>query len=402
MPLNSEDRESTIHSINLDSNDFISDRSSLLLDMIAAHAAEGDELCRLSPAIMTLMRDEALFRMLQPRRFGGKEVDVQTFFDRQIEIAAVDMSAGWLFGVMGVLAFHLALYPDEAQSDVWESNPNALMACSYMQTGKAVAVRGGYELTGAWRFASGADYADWFMLGARVVREGGDDPVIFLVPRADVTIRRTWRPAGLRGTGSQDLVIERCFVPSHRIHGIRERFLGLSPGLDHNRGPLYRIPLPQLLLRVVSVPAIGALRGGLLALIEHNAVRTDIAGQRVAANSAVQLTVGEVATDIEEMVTVLHNGLRQLTAAARAGHDLALQTRMILRLQASRTADRCCRLMHQIFIAAGASGLTSDAPFGRILADIQASRQHIANQFQPFGQNLGASLLGLEVEDSLL
>jgi 3-hydroxy-9,10-secoandrosta-1,3,5(10)-triene-9,17-dione monooxygenase len=402
MPLTVRHDEFKTHNIGLDSKGFISTKVPDLLDIVSAHATENETLCRLCPSVLNEMRDGALFRALQPRRFGGKEADVKAFFDQQIEIAASDMSSGWLFGVMGVLAFHLALFPDEAQSDVWESNSDALMACSYMQTGKAVAVSGGYELTGAWRFASGADYADWFMLGARIERDGAHEPVIFLVPGVDVTIRRTWQPAGLRGTGSQDLAIERCFVPSHRMHGIRERFLGKSPGLDYNRGALYRIPLPQLLLRVVSVPAIGALRGGLSALIDHNKIRVDIGGQRVAANSAVQLTVGEVAADIEEMIAVLHNALRQLSDAAAEGRDLPLQTRMIFRLQASRMADRCCRLMHQVFIAAGASGLTSDAPFGRILADIQASRQHIANQFQQFGQTLGASLLGIEIEDSLL
>ena len=371
-------------------------------EIVAAHAIEGDALFRLSPAILDAMRSKGLFRTLQPRRFGGSEAGIAEFFDSQIEIAAADMSAGWLFGVMGVLAFHLALFPAEAQSDVWDANPDALMACSYMQTGKAIASGRGYELSGRWRFASGADYADWFMLGARVERDGVTEPVIFLVPRGDVTILQTWRAAGLRGTGSQDLSIERCFIPAHRVHGIKERFLGLSPGLEVNRAPLYRIPLPQLLLRVVSVPAIGALRSGLTALIDHNSIRTDIAGQRVAANLEVQFTVGEVAADIDEMLAVLHHSVGQLTEAALEGSDPPLQTRMILRLHASRTADRCCRLMHRIFVAAGASGLTSDAPFGRLLADIQASRQHAANQFQPFGQLLGASLLGMETEDSLL
>ncbi len=371
-------------------------------DIVDAYAREGDALCRLSPAILEAMRRDGLFRSLQPRRFGGQEADLAAFFEDQMDIAAVDMSTGWLFGVMGVLAFHLALFPAEAQTDVWAADSDALLACSYMQTGKANIVAGGYELAGRWRFASGADYADWFLLGARIAHERGDEAVVFLVPRADVAIHRTWQTAGLRGTGSQDLSIERCFVPAHRVHGIRERFLGQSPGLAVNSAPLYRVPLPQLLVRVISTPAIGALRGGLAALIDHNAVRQDIAGQRVAANPAVQLTIGEVAADIDEMTTVLRAGVDQLSHAAAAGVDLSLQDRMILRLQASRTADRCCRLMHRIFVAAGAGGLSSEAPFGRILADIQASRQHAANQFEPFAQTLGASLLGLEPEDSLL
>ncbi len=401
MPMTCRDRESGT-SKGPASPEFVSSALSPFCEIVAAHATEGDTLCRISPVILDTMRNEGVFRAMQPRRFGGSEAGIAEFFERQIEIAAADMSTGWLAGVMGVLAFHLALFPAEAQADVWDANPDALLACSYMQTGKATSTGGGYELSGRWRFASGADYADWFLLGARVDRAGAVEPVIFLVPREDVEILQTWRATGLRGTGSQDLSIERCFIPAHRLHSIKERFHGTSPGLKVNRAPLYRIPLPQLLVRVVSVPAIGALRSGLAALIDHNVIRMDISGQRVAGNPEVQLTVGEVATDVEEMLAVLHHGLRQLSGAASQGQDLPLQTRMLLRLQASRTAERCCRLMHRIFVAAGASGLTSDAPFGRLLADIQASRQHAANQYQPFGQSLGASLLGMETEDSLL
>src|SRR3546814_1605406 len=103
----------------------------------------------------------------------------------------------------------------------------------------------------------------------------------------------------------------------------------MSPGLEVNRAPLYRIPLPQLLFRVVSVPAIGALRSGLAALIDHNSLRTDITGQRVAGNPEVRLTVGEVATDIEEMLGILRDGIRQLSAAARSEeHTSELQSLM--------------------------------------------------------------------------
>src|SRR3546814_20746193 len=58
------------------------------------------------------------------------------------------------------------------------------------------------------------------------------------------------------------------------------------------------------------------LRSGLAVLIDHNSLRTDITGQRVAGNPEVRLTVGEVATDIEEMLGILRDGIRQLSAAA--------------------------------------------------------------------------------------
>src|SRR3546814_7821644 len=81
--------------------------------------------------------------------------------------------------VTGVQTCALPIFfPAKAQTDVWDANPGALMACSDMQTGKAILTSDGYELSGRWRFASGADYADWFLLGARLERAGEIEPVI--------------------------------------------------------------------------------------------------------------------------------------------------------------------------------------------------------------------------------
>jgi 3-hydroxy-9,10-secoandrosta-1,3,5(10)-triene-9,17-dione monooxygenase len=303
---------------------------------------------------------------------------------------------------MGVLAFHLALFSPEAQTDVWGDDPDVLMASSYMQTGRATASAGGVTLSGQWRFASGADHAEWFLLGGKIECPDGDEAAVFLVPRSDLTIDTIWQPPGLRATGSQDLHVAARFVPAHRIHPIRERFRGDSPGLKVNAAPVYRVPLPQLLVRVISVPAIGALRAGLASLVDHNACRRNITGQAVANNPSVQLIIGQVAADLDEMEVILAKALQRLMDAAHDGRELPIRDRMLLRLQATRIADRCCGLMHKVFIAAGASGLSASSPFGGILADIQAARQHAANQFEPFALALGANLLGLEQEDTLL
>src|SRR3546814_16697937 len=80
-------------------SEVLSSANSPFYVRVAAHAAEGDALCRISPVILEAMQSEGLFRTLQPRRFGGGEADIAAFFDKQIEISATDMSTGWLAGV---------------------------------------------------------------------------------------------------------------------------------------------------------------------------------------------------------------------------------------------------------------------------------------------------------------
>ena len=52
------------------------------------------------------------------------------------------------------------------------------------------------------------------------------------------------------------------------------------------------------------------------------------------------------------------------------------------KFQSAAVAERCSLLAARIFKAAGAAALFDDRPFGRLLADINAARQHIANQYE--------------------
>src|SRR3546814_14198075 len=92
------------------------------------------------------------------------------------------------------------------------------------------------------------------------------------------------------------------------------------------------------------------------------------------------------------MLGILRDGIRPLSAAASEGRNLPLQTRMLLRLQASRTAERCCRHMNRIFVAAAQSGRTSDARYCRLLAVTPTTRQHASNPFQTLGMSIGRRL----------
>ena len=65
------------------------------------------------------MQAAGLFRVLQPKRWGGYELDLQTFYDILMTLAEADMSTAWIYGVLGVAPWVVALLDDRAAREVW-------------------------------------------------------------------------------------------------------------------------------------------------------------------------------------------------------------------------------------------------------------------------------------------
>src|SRR5262245_26727990 len=131
------------------------------------------------------MLDAGLFTLMQPKRFGGTERGLVPFLDCVTSLGAGCGSAGWVFSVISIHAFHLGLFGLEAQEDVWHDDHNALLGSSYMPGGKTRAAPGGYRISGHWKFSSGSDNAEWFILGGLVDDGEGKPPAgyHFLLPK---------------------------------------------------------------------------------------------------------------------------------------------------------------------------------------------------------------------------
>jgi 3-hydroxy-9,10-secoandrosta-1,3,5(10)-triene-9,17-dione monooxygenase len=134
-------------------------------------------------------KDAGFFRMMQPKRWGGYECNPIEFFDAAIEVASACPSSAWVLGVVAVHNWQLALFPEQAQKDVWESQNgvDTLTASSYMPVGKVTRADGGYRLSGKWGFSSGSDHCQWTFLGGYAPKEEGkpQDMFTLLVPRSD-------------------------------------------------------------------------------------------------------------------------------------------------------------------------------------------------------------------------
>ena len=143
-------------------------RARALQPVLKERAAAADEARRLPAETIRDFQDAGFFKILQPERWGGYEMDPQVFFDVQMALAEACMSSGWVYGILAVHNFQLGLFDLKAQEEVWSTDPATLIASTYQPVGKVTRVDGGFRLSGRWSFSSGCDHGEWMFLGSIV------------------------------------------------------------------------------------------------------------------------------------------------------------------------------------------------------------------------------------------
>ena len=200
---------------------------------IESRAMATEKACRVPAENIAALRAIGYFDIVKPARFGGYEHDFDVLVDLNIELAKSCASTAWVAGLLAAHQWLIAGFPEAAQRDVWDDNPDAVACGSYAPAAKAVRADGGWRLSGRWSFASGCDNAQWSLCAALLPSETDETklaPAFLLVKAADYIIDDTWNVVGLAGTGSKTLVLNDVFVPAHRVLIFAETTSGQTPG----------------------------------------------------------------------------------------------------------------------------------------------------------------------------
>ncbi|MBO0737557.1 MAG: flavin-dependent monooxygenase, partial [Alphaproteobacteria bacterium] len=306
-------------------------RLRALLPVLRERAADAERLRRLPDETLADFQQAGLFRALQPKRYGGYELDPDVFYTAVIETAAVCGSSAWILGVIGVHNWHLAIFPPRAQEDVWGEDTGIQLSTSLAPTGTVERVKGGYRLSGRWSFSSGCDFCHWAVLGGIVAPvESGQPPEarVFLVPRRDYVIDDNWHVMGLCATGSKDLLVYDAFVPEYRTHSYLDAFHLRHPGNAVNDAPLYRLPFGLVFANGITAPAIGSALGALEAFREQSAGRVSVRDQsRVVEDPFMQHRMAEAAAEIGAARDRLLANFVEMMRLARAGEEISFSAR---------------------------------------------------------------------------
>ena len=271
-------------------------RAHTLVPKLRELAPASESARQLTPEVLALLHESGMLRILQPKRWGGMELDFVSVFDIPEVVGRGDSSVAWNVGNLSIHHWMLALFDPKAQEEVWGENPDAIIASgiAYPQ-GRGRKVDGGIVLSGYWNFSSGVDPSTWNQL-ACIVRDGDKviDHRMCMVPRKDFTIIDDWDTLGMRGTGSKSVKVDEVFIPDYRSLSMYTARGGSDyPGAAVNPNPLYRIPLGGLGSSCLAGSVIGNAQAALdLTIASVKERSTNYTGVRMRDFQTVQLRVG--------------------------------------------------------------------------------------------------------------
>ncbi len=382
-------------------------RAMALIPRLRDRASRTEELRRLPPETEQDLHESGLFRIVQPKRVGGSELDYVALVDCADAIGKADASAAWNFANLASHHWMLAMFDKRAQDVVWGKDVNTLIASSFIfPAGRARKVDGGYVLRGSWPFSSGVDSSDWNMLASVVYSDDEADGVeyrIFLVSRGDYKIKDTWNAAGLRGTGSNDVEVNDAFVAQPMTVAVHELAGGPTPGSAVNPNALYALPVFSLFPYVLSGVALGNAQACLDDYIEVARHRASTYNRtKLGDLQSTQIKIAEASAKIDAARLVMRSTCIEAMADARRGFipDIAMKTR--LRRDGAYVVNLCTEAVSLLFAASGARGLFTTAALQRQFRDAHAINSHLAFNFDAAGTNYGRVALGLPSENLIL
>src|SRR6266852_6102127 len=131
-------------------------RARECMPLLRERAQKSEDARVLLPENEELLHEAGLFRYHQPKRFGGMELPFVAVVDIVSELARGCPSTAWNVGNLAAHHWILGYYDPETQHEVWDANPDALIASSIaLAAGRGRRADGGFIVNGRWPFSSG-------------------------------------------------------------------------------------------------------------------------------------------------------------------------------------------------------------------------------------------------------
>ncbi|HVA15695.1 MAG TPA: acyl-CoA dehydrogenase family protein [Stellaceae bacterium] len=369
------------------------ERARTIVPIAQRNVRVTEELRRMPEENFRAIMESGLIPLMRPRMFGGYEGDWMTQIDCVSEVARACGSTGWCMTFLLQHQYFLSLFPAEAQRFVYERQPDPTILTSFNQTGQVKEVTGGYEIGGRWHFASAGDYCQWAIVGGVTRNEDGSvaKRLNFLLRADQFRIDRVWDAIGLKGSGSNDVIVEPTFVAANFIYDHDDALIGRAPGHTVHEGVLYRSPLILNSGFAVMTPMHGIARGAYEAFVDLTAGRgARPMGAKPSDRADVQTAIGESKLEIdlaylitEKLTATIFEGKKVTRVdAVRQRRDM-----MMVRKLLQGGVDR-------LFDISGAHGLLGNHAIQRHWRDLHAIGHH-AQWAAPALQIAGRDALGL-------
>lgn len=324
---------------------------------------------RLPQSVIDAMIADGIFKLLVPKQFNGKNASLPEAVLTFEALSKLDGNVGWIAGIGAGGAIFSGHLPPKTATQIF-SPKNALIAGSGFPSGKAIPVKGGYEVTGRWKYCSGAPHASFFTAMCMVPKKEGDEMLAVAMAPDQIKIEETWNAVGLKATASDDVVAEKVFVPTNHTFVIDES----NPKTDV---PIMRYPFVQLAEASFASVVLGIALHFVDAIEEITNSKKD--HWKANQPQAIPIANQKVADAKKKM----NQGRDRFYEAVEqswmpyANHEKASDVQLKEVAAASRQIASVSRQVSvELLPLAGMKGIMQDEPINRIWRDLYTAAQH--------------------------
>ena len=371
---------------------------------LVARRDETERLRHLPDESMKELVASGLMRVNQSARWGGPELGTETAVEVIAEVAKGDTSAGWVCGLIASHFWLICLFSPEVQEEIWGSDPATMMSSSFAPSDSVCErVEGGYRIRGRWPWSSGSNHCTWAMVGIMIPPGGPDEMPHMrwgLLPRPDYRVDDDWRTVGMRGTGSNTLIVDDAFVPEYRCIDPWQVSAGNTPGTAINPSPLYKLPFGPALAYYLAAPALGSAERTLADWIAYmQGKRQVFTGAEVGKQMPTLIRAGHLSAKLEAARLLMTTTPRAIDAAIEQG-PLDIELRVRSGRNATYAVRLCVDVVEECMQFGGGTALFENHPVQRGWRDTHGVAAHIGfNPDTAYG-TYGHVLMGLPVPPS--
>lgn len=373
------------------------------LGEIASRAAACEAARSVPVENIDIIREAGFVRAFAPTEIGGDERDLWDYCDGVRAVTKACPSTGWVTGVLNVHQVAVGLFDESVRKEIWSTGPDTIICSSGTPVMKGRYVDGGIVLDGRGRWSSGCQHSEWALVGLKLPNPA--DPQfpertwvdhMFMAHKSEYRIEETWYANAVSGSGSNDLVFENLFVPTHRLESLVAMTFGYSRGAGSVDNWHSRVPFATFFSVFFPAVALGCADGMLEEYTKRqNTRRNAYTGAFGVLNPAAHGRLAESVHEIESLTVYYRHLLERIQAFGQSRERLTEATFHTMLQRMPFVTERAVRVVERLFEAAGSSAVMESNPMQRYWRDAHAARLHTGSDYDVAKLLHGRNLLGL-------
>lgn len=198
--------------------------SKAIIKEIRDYSSQMEKTGVISQPILDFIYEQKLFKLFVPKELGGRMTPLPEALRLFADASEIDGNFGWIITIGSGGGFFSAFINTSICQELF-SNPKAVIAGSGAPSGIAKKVKNGYQVSGQWKYCSGAPHATFFTANCFIEQE--DKPETqeirsFIFLPDQVKIIEDWSAFGLKATSSHSIQVENIFVPHSMTFNLTE------------------------------------------------------------------------------------------------------------------------------------------------------------------------------------